>query len=441
MTYSLTFRLPKTGLGKLAKQIAFVATLAASPSLLHAVNLVNGSVPAQMDAGNSTYTLNNGFAKTFTGYEVSVGQYWSNNNTFSIIEGASATLHDAPVNIGYLADNNSMTVSGAGSKWVSTWTGWGDSSTIFVGFGGNSNTLTISNGGSVKSTHFMIGAGNTEENAEANGNTITVTGSNSILDASSNVRVGYQNANNNQLNVNDGATFKSTNFYVGSENAINSSATIDGAGTTWTNRNDLQVGTLFADTSSLTISGGAKATSGFGDGITNAKTNIGTWGSTDSQIVISGEQSSLALRSDLAIGDANGATNSVLRIEDGGLLKLGDSTKTGILTFGTGSDSVIRIDDGFFAWYGDQVTTLETFILGGRFEIWDAENSDWIAGSLDNLFLRYVIGTGETETNGLYSDLNGYTIITTIPEPSTWALVALSAAGLVFARFRRQVKA
>ena len=114
--------------------------------------------------------------------------------------------------------------------------------------------LTIQTGGTVSNTLGIIG-----DNAGSAG-TATVDGAGSTWTNSSDFYVGHYG--NGTLTVSNGGTLSNVVGFVGRYSTSTSTATVDGAGSTWTSSSDLIVG--YAGNGTLNIRNGGKVSSDWG---------------------------------------------------------------------------------------------------------------------------------------------------------------------------------
>jgi T5SS/PEP-CTERM-associated repeat protein len=130
------------------------------------------------------------------------------------------------------ASNNSVLITGTNSLWS-------NSGAVMIGNVGSDNSLTISNGG-----HVMVsGTSGTSnnwlsigENAGANSNTVTVTGSNSQLTVAGWLEVGWGSNTGNKMLISDGGLVSDSNGYIGYTNgSSNNSVLVTGSNSIWTN--------------------------------------------------------------------------------------------------------------------------------------------------------------------------------------------------------------
>lgn len=172
---------------------------------------VDGVATLGYNVGSSGNSLTVSSDSTFTADTgTTVGNADDGN---SILVQSGADYYTYTTTIGSLAgsDNNSVTVTGAGSIY----SGSGNAS-FNVGGLGTGNSLMVSNGGYVRfGDRLAIG-----QNSGSNNNTVTVTGANSTL-APGNVRVGAAGATGNSLVVADGGLLDVTHeMKVRSGNSI-----------------------------------------------------------------------------------------------------------------------------------------------------------------------------------------------------------------------------
>ncbi len=179
--------------------------------------------------------------------------------TLTVTNGAS--VHNVYGYLGYYPESpghssGTATIDGASSIWI-------NDASLHVGDGG-SGVLNVSGGGGV-----VNGEGDLGFNFASDG-TATVSGAGSSWTTNGFFYVG--NSGNGTLHVEDGGSVSSLGGfgYVASAAASTSTATIDGAGSTWTNANGLYIGFGGAGTLAITNGGtmqnGTFANVGFSPG-------------------------------------------------------------------------------------------------------------------------------------------------------------------------------
>lgn len=138
------------------------------------------------------------------------------NNSFQVRNGSIATTGQARIGLNSGADGNSATVSGTGSQWTAN-------GTVRVGSGGSSNQLLVASGG----TMAVAGVGNNlwiGYGGAAGSNTVTVTGSGSVLDVTAIgaevVVSGSTSGIDNLLVLNNGGYANVNSIQVGPGGAV-----------------------------------------------------------------------------------------------------------------------------------------------------------------------------------------------------------------------------
>jgi T5SS/PEP-CTERM-associated repeat protein/autotransporter-associated beta strand protein len=205
----------------------------------------NGAGVIAKDAGTTGTIVVDGAGsmwKSSSGVFVGVGA--NGNGTLNITNGGSVLQTGGDGIVGYGA-TGTATVDGAGSTWINS----GATSAIQVGWGSGNGTLSIINGGSVSDTFGQIGYSGT---GAGSGGTVTVDGAGSTWTNSSNLNVGaYGNAT---LNITNGGSVSSATAVVGNGTGANGMVTIDSAGS-WTNNGVLKLGQ--GGTGTLNLNGAA----------------------------------------------------------------------------------------------------------------------------------------------------------------------------------------
>jgi uncharacterized repeat protein (TIGR01451 family) len=230
-------------------------------------------------------------------YELYVGY---GTGTLAVSNGAS--VHDVYGYLGFFPESpghsrGTATIDGAGSIWT-------NDASLHIGDGGT-GVITLSNGGAL-----VNGEGDLGFNFGSDG-TATVTGAGSSWTTNGFLYVG--NNGNGTLNVEDGGAVNSLGGfgYISWASASTSAATIDGAGSTWTNANGLYIG--FGGTGFLTISNGGTMQNG-------TFANVGFSPGATGTLSVSGAGSTFGTGGALSIGgnvSGPGGTGS-LRVDAGG---------------------------------------------------------------------------------------------------------------------------
>ena len=199
---------------------------------------------------------NGGSVSNATGY---IG-YYSGSSGMVTVDGAGSTwtnsgdLYVGNHGSGTLSISNGGSVSVAGSTYV----GWGEGSLGAIQFGANGGTLTSQSlfvsptqltGNGTINTHGLVSdvdlifdathpLDQTFAFTDSTGHTVTVN-----LDmtggATSNGALGAGYLGNGSLTIRDGITVNSSSGYIGYQSGSSGVATVDGAGSTWTNSGTL----------------------------------------------------------------------------------------------------------------------------------------------------------------------------------------------------------
>jgi T5SS/PEP-CTERM-associated repeat protein/autotransporter-associated beta strand protein len=222
-------------------------------------------------AGSGTLTIRNGgalsnvygFVGNFSGATGAVtvdgaGSSWSNSGDLQIGAYGSGTLtirNGGTVSNGYSfvgqysGATGVVTVDGAGS----TWSNGGD---LNVGYSG-SGTLIISSGGAVSSVYGWLG------NDAGTTGAVTVDGAGSSWTNSVDLTLGASGTGSGTLTIrNGGAVRNGGSGVLGNDVGATGTATVDGAGSSWTNSGDLFVGAIGSGT--LSIRNGGAVRNGYG---------------------------------------------------------------------------------------------------------------------------------------------------------------------------------
>lgn len=126
-----------------------------------------------------------------------------------------------------------------------------------VGNNSPSNQLVVGNGASLRNNQGVLGF-----NPSASNNLAVITGAGSVWSNASLLLVG-NNSRGNRLVVSNGAAVKDSSGYVGLDGVGNNLAVVTGAGSLWTNSNDMFVGTFGAG-NRLLVSDGAEVRNNYG---------------------------------------------------------------------------------------------------------------------------------------------------------------------------------
>ena len=216
----------------------------------------------------------------------------SNDGTLDIQNGGHVS--NTSGYLGYSSGSSgTATVTGAGSTWT-------NSSWLWVGYEG-AGTLDIENGGQVSSTYGLLG------NGSLSSGTVTVDGSGSAWIDSGSLCVGYD-AGVGTLIIQDGAHVSNIHGFLGDHVGSTGTATVTGAGSTWTNSGTLYVGNEGSGT--LAIQNGGQVSSDFG--------NLGNHAGSGGTVTVEGSGSTWAISEYLNVGLAG---EGGVRVENGGRIE------------------------------------------------------------------------------------------------------------------------
>ena len=229
------------------------------------------------------------------------GSVWSNSvdlivgrsgagNQLVVSDGGSVFVNDSSLLGANIAGSNSVAlVTGAGSLWTSVLD-------LSVGDDGVGCQLTVSDGGQVLSSNAVVGV-----NVASSNNVALVTGAGTVWSNRNNLTLGNSSVGN-RLVVSNGAWIVNSNGFLGfSASSIGNLAMVSGAGTVWSNRADLYVGNS-GGANQLVVSNGATVFVGG-----NAVLGINSGANSNSVSVLDAGTSWL-ITSNLYVG-SNGAFN------------------------------------------------------------------------------------------------------------------------------------
>ena len=271
------------------------------------------------------------------------------NGTMGIAGGSDVIVYNGWIG-SETGSTGEVTVDGAGSTWT-------NSSVLFVGYFGN-GTLNITGGSAVSSLEGYISFKSDSTSA------VTVNGSGSTWTNTNYLYVGR--SGNGTLDITDGGAVSNSYGIIGSGST--GEVTVDGADSTWTNVGDLYVGGSGGN-GTLHITGGGAVSNGFGyisldsGGSTGAVTVDGAgsrWTNNDDLFVGLGGDSTLDITggglvsiAGLLTIDANGGDDSFINMATGGKLAL----------FGDADGSLVEF-----------MGLIEGF---GEIRYWDGSTSGW----------------------------------------------------------------
>ena len=375
-------------------EIHFADGTLTTRELLAASNNITGTgtlnTRALVSDVDLTFDATHGLNQTFTindmGQDITVnldvdgsgimGAGYGGTGTISISDGM---VIESPLGyIGYKAGSTgTVIIQGAGSSWINR-------SNLYVGNEGN-GTLTVTDSGILSNDYCSIGhsSGSTGE--------VTIDGFGSTWTNDSSFRVGYEG--DGILNITGGGTVISNRYGgIGIGPDSTGQATVDGVGSIWVNKYDLNVS--YEGNGTLNITGGGAVSNDYGY-------IAREYGSTG-EVMVDGVGSTWTNNGFLFVGREGDGT---LAITGGGTV----SNNNGSIGFSSGSTGEVIVDGVGSTWtnngslgvgeYGNSNGTL--CITGGG----AVSNDDgYIANSFDTTGEVTVQGANSTwiNNNDLY---------------------------------------
>ncbi len=342
--------------------------------------------------GNSAVSSNN------TVLVSGPGSIWS--NAFFVFIGNTGSFNQLIVNNGGKvfdstggsigdssgANNNSVTVTGAGSVWTNN-----SGSTLLVGNFGSGNNVTIANGGAVfngAASSSVIGS-----NSTANNNWVTVTGSGSVWNNNnSSVIVGMSGSGNTLTIANSGAVSGIAGTIGNYSGANNNSVIVTDAGSVWSNTASVTVG-KYGSGNYLAITNGGKVVNVNNDG------SIGYGSSANSNALI--------------VTGPGSVWNNI-----SGSLYVGNSGSGNTLTIAT-SGSVV---DGAYGYIGyNSGANNNSVTVTGSGSVWSNNSGVIVGSSGSGNTLTITNGGMVTSYGGSVGDGSSANVVTVTGAGSVWS--------------------
>jgi len=250
-----------------------------------------------------------------------LGAGWRGHGSLAIRDGV--TINSDGGYIGYLFGSMGVvTVDGADSTWT-------NGKNLHVGRFGN-GTLHITDGAAVSNSSTSIGLypGST--------GVVTVDGAGSTWANDGYLYVG-RFGSNGTLNITGGAAVSNSDGYIAAKSGSTGMVTVDGAGSTWTNGEDLYVGG--SGSATLNITAGAVVSS------QNGYINYVASGPTVVVVTVDGAGSMWTNSGELRVGRSG---NGTLNISGGAAVSAtGVSIRDeSLLAIEVGNGSLLQIDGG-----------------------------------------------------------------------------------------------
>lgn len=313
---------------------------------------------------------------------------------------------------GYVGDSQGaqgrVTVSGAGSAWAVE--------SLYVGNLGTGE-LVVEDGGSVST---RLGGHRGYSTGSQGSATVRGVGSTWTIDGEFYVGV----YGTGEIVIEDGGSVSSGSGFLGYSSGSHGLVTVRGANSKWTTESDLSVGRF--GTGELVIEDGGSVFIG-------GKGDVGRWEDSTGAVMVRGRGSILALAGSLVVGEMG--SGSTLTIVEGGIVRVGDAPFGGSIDISVsgGTENFLRLDGGYLALFGDQTDHVVTLISGGTIQLWDGTEWKVSTDTADFLFGYFESEEAARAFSG-YEGLGGYTILTTVPEPTVLGLLGVCAVALAITR-------
>ena len=312
---------------------------------------IYGYVGVDTNSSNNSVLVTGSNSLWTNSGDLSVGGSGSGN---SLVISNAGMVANSSANIGFdtVSSNNSVLVTGSNSLWT-------NSSNLSVGYYGNSNSLVISNGGMVASSVGYIGVATSSSN-----NSVLVTEVGSLWTNSSDFYAGIEGSANSLVISKGGRLEVAGNTFIGyGSTSSNNSFLVTGAGSLWTNSNDLIVG--YEGGGSLTVAdGGTVAASNLVIAASNGSSgtlNIGRFGTNDTAGTI--------IAPTIAFGSGTGAIN---------FNQANDTTITAAIS---GPGTINQLGAGTTTLSGANTYGGTTIISSGALQVGDGGNSGSLGSS------------------------------------------------------------
>ncbi|EKF39809.1 outer membrane autotransporter barrel domain-containing protein [Nitratireductor indicus C115] len=340
------------------------------------------------------------------GDELTIG--FSGAGALTIEDGGSLTNTTGV--LGHLAGSEgTAVVRGAGTTWT-------NNGFLFIGVDGT-GSMTIEQGGGVTSGLGVLGDEKTGEG------TATVTGAGSNWAISQELYVG--NKGNGTFMISDGGVVENQNGVIGRLSGSTGSVTVTGAGSSWTNSGELIVGFGYHDNFHLFDGTGGAGTLTISDGgtVTNVDGTIGGYSFSTGRVTVTGAGSTWTNKGNLNVG-VGGYGN--LLIEDGGTVSsktggIGGSAGGAALVSGAGStwnnESILTVavrgDGALVIKDGGKVTSQHTAIglFAGQGSLPVANGAVTVTGSGSALVNSHDLFVGGS---GLFNNGGGNATLTVL---------------------------
>jgi T5SS/PEP-CTERM-associated repeat protein len=369
--------------------------------------------------GEGEVTLD-GVGSSWTASYLSVGGYsGAGQGTVSITNGATLTQDNSTYIGGYdwrgAGSRGDVTVTGAGSTWNC-------GGAVYVGRAGGQGTLSVSDGGVVTapsrfdaSYRFYIGGDQTDSDAMGQ---VTVDGAGSSLSNLYSLHVGTYQSTGTLRIANGGHADFYWWAYIGDSTGAMGSVIVEQVGSTLIGDGHLYVG-LDRGNGALQVAHGAS--------VVCAGSSVGYFDDSVGRVTINGAGSTWRNTDDVWIGRDGGS--GILTITDDGLVVIDGQLSIG--SGADGDNGVDMSNGGMLAITGNGAESLDDFLLlvigTDAIRYWDESASDW---ALLTDATRGIDYTLEYITTGDLAGYTLLTV-TAVPEPATLGLLALGGLALI----------
>jgi T5SS/PEP-CTERM-associated repeat protein len=285
-----------------------------------------GMLGMQMDASNNVVRLDGLGSMWLNSSNIMVGSN-SAGNQLLISNGALCTDYSCQIGLSNLSTNNTVTVTGPGSKWV-------HAADLYLGTFGHGNRFVLTNAGTVESDNGYVGL-------LGSNNFAVITGPGSVWSNGISLYVGRY-GNGNQLLLTNGGRIHSGFANVGGDSGSSNIAIVSGTGSLWTNSMNFVVGP-FSGWNRLVITNGGEVVTYFG-------TIGGGLNGTNNHAVVTGPGSLWNNTTNLHIGQFG--SGNELTISNGGTVING----SGFLgQFPGSSNNQVSVVGSNSAWFNGQL--------------------------------------------------------------------------------------